>query len=220
MGKKYFYARVSTKDQKLDRQIDKFRELGATDRTLFTEKISGKNFQDREAWKDLMNWAAPGDTIIVKNLDRLGRNKDEVKSVLINLSKKGIYVESVDQAYLNDFLNNKLKNKESETFNDAVLEIVLNTILELDLIRAEWERKEMLKRQKEGIEAAKKRGVRLGRKTDTQMREKFKELYPLTRNKNLENYMTVAKALKEIGCSKAQFYKMENELKQGGNENE
>lgn len=220
MGKKYFYARVSTKDQKLDRQIDKFRELGATDRTLFTEKISGKNFQDREAWKDLMNWAAPGDTIIVKNLDRLGRNKDEVKSVLINLSKKGIYVESVDQAYLNDFLNNKLKNKESETFNDAVLEIILNTILELDLIRAEWERKEMLKRQKEGIEAAKKRGVRLGRKTDTQMREKFKELYPLTRNKNLENYMTVAKALKEIGCSKAQFYKMENELKQGGNENE
>lgn len=220
MGKKYFYARVSTKDQKLDRQIDKFRELGATDRTLFTEKISGKNFQDREAWKDLMNWAAPGDTIIVKNLDRLGRNKDEVKSVLINLSKKGIYIESVDQAYLNDFLNNKLKNKESETFNDAVLEIVLNTILELDLIRAEWERKEMLKRQKEGIEAAKKRGVRLGRKTDTQMREKFKELYPLTRNKNLENYMTVAKALKEIGCSKAQFYKMENELKQGGNENE
>lgn len=220
MGKKYFYARVSTKDQKLDRQIDKFRELGATDRTLFTEKISGKNFQDREAWKDLMSWAAPGDTIIVKNLDRLGRNKDEVKSVLINLSKKGIYIESVDQAYLNDFLNNKLKNKESETFNDAVLEIVLNTILELDLIRAEWERKEMLKRQKEGIEAAKKRGVRLGRKTDTQMREKFKELYPLTRNKNLENYMTVAKALKEIGCSKAQFYKMENELKQGGNENE
>lgn len=220
MGKKYFYARVSTKDQKLDRQIDKFRELGATDRTLFTEKISGKNFQDREAWKDLMSWAAPGDTIIVKNLDRLGRNKDEVKSVLINLSKRGIYVESVDQAYLNDFLNNKLKNKESETFNDAVLEIVLNTILELDLIRAEWERKEMLKRQKEGIEAAKKRGVRLGRKTDTQMREKFKELYPRTRNKNLENYMTVAKALKEIGCSKAQFYKMENELKQGGNENE
>lgn len=220
MGKKYFYARVSTKDQKLDRQIDKFRELGATDRTLFTEKISGKNFQDREAWKDLMSWAALGDTIIVKNLDRLGRNKDEVKSVLINLSKKGIYVESVDQAYLNDFLNNKLKNKESETFNDAVLEIVLNTILELDLIRAEWERKEMLKRQKEGIEAAKKRGVRLGRKTDTQMREKFKELYPLTRNKNLENYITVAKALKEIGCSKAQFYKMENELKQGGNESE
>lgn len=110
---KFYYARVSTKEQKLDRQIDIFKKMGATDRTIFAEKKSGKNFEDREAWRELIEkWAEEGDTIVVKNFDRLGRNKDEVKDVMINLAKKNIFIESIDQAYLNDYLKENLFKKK------------------------------------------------------------------------------------------------------------
>ena len=88
MGKKYYYARVSTKEQKLDRQIDIFKKMGATDRLIFSEKQSGKNFEDRTVWQELLTWIMPGDTIVVKNFDRLGRNKKEVKEVMISCKRR------------------------------------------------------------------------------------------------------------------------------------
>lgn len=86
---KYYYARVSSESQNLDRQVEYFKELGANPRTIFQEKRSGKNFEDREIWNELLiEWIKEGDTIVVKNLDRIGRNPKEVRECLIDLAQR------------------------------------------------------------------------------------------------------------------------------------
>lgn len=211
---KFYYARVSTKEQKLDRQIDILKKMGATDRTIFAEKKSGKNFEDREAWRELIEkWAEEGDTIVVKNFDRLGRNKDEVKDVMINLAKKNIFIESIDQAYLNDYLKENLfKKKEKESFSEAMKDFFFQIMLDMDLLRAEWERKETAKRRDEGIASARKRGVKFGRPINQIARERFLELYPLTRDKSNANYRTIVSVVEELNISRKQFYVLENKL--------
>lgn len=212
---RYYYARVSSETQNLDRQVELFKEMGADSRTIFQEKKSGKNFEGREAWKELMDrWAKEGDIIVVKNLDRIGRNAREVRECLIELAQKGIIVESIDQAYLNDFLKEKLVTREADSLAEAMLNAMLDTMLEVDLLRAEWERKELKKRQEEGIRRALAKGVKFGRSRNDEFREKFKEIYPLTRDKDKPDYISVKKAVEIIGCSKAMFYKMEKEEKE------
>ena len=215
MAKKFFYARVSTKEQKLDRQIDLFKELGADERVIFAEKQSGKNFENREAWQELMEkWVEPGDTIVIKNFDRLGRNKKEVKDVMISLARRQIFIESIDQAYLNKYLReNMVGNKEKESFSEVMEELFFQILLDIDLYKAEWERKEIAKRRDEGIKSAKKRGVKFGRPLNEKARENFLKLYPLTRNKdNFESYRTVVSVVKELGISRSQFYLLEKKL--------
>lgn len=210
---KYFYARVSSESQNLDRQVELFKELGANPRTIFQEKKSGKNFEDRNSWNELLNeWVKEGDTIVVKNLDRIGRNAKEVRECLLNLAQKGITVESLDQAYLNDFLRENLIEKEVGSLAEAMLNVMLDTMLQVDLLRAEWERKELRKRQLEGIERAVAKGVKFGRTKNEEFRESFNKIYPLTRDKDSPDYMPVKDAISTIGCSKAMFYKMEKEL--------
>ena len=83
MNKIYYYARVSSKGQNLDRQIEKFKKLGADDRDIITEKKSGKNIEDREAYKAMRNQLLRnGDTLVIASLDRLGRNKANIKEEL------------------------------------------------------------------------------------------------------------------------------------------
>ena len=101
---KYYYARVSTAKQNLARQIELFKELGGNKRTIFEEKRSGANFEDREAWDELIECVRSNDVIVVKNLDRLGRNAKEVRECLVKLADKKVIVESIDQEYLNEFL--------------------------------------------------------------------------------------------------------------------
>ena len=215
---KYYYARVSSETQNLDRQIELFKEMGATDRIIFQEKKSGKSFEDRDAWNELLNiWLKSGDTIIVKNLDRIGRNAKEVRECLLDLAKRNIILESIDQGYLNDFLKEKLLNKNANSLAEAMLNVMLDTMLEVDLLKAEWERKELRKRQEEGIKRALAKGVRFGRSKNVEMRKKFDEIYPLTRNKDASTYISMTKALDIIGCSKAMFYKMKKEkVKENG----
>ena len=209
---KYYYARVSSESQNLDRQVELFKEMGATSRTIFAEKKSGKNFENREAWYELVNtWAKKDDTIIVKNLDRVGRNAKEVRECILDLAKAGITIQSLDQAYLNDFLKEKLLEREADSLAEAMLNVMLDTMLQVDLLRAEWERKELRKRQREGIERALAKGTKFGRTKNDEFREKFDELYPLTRDKDNQNYLPVKEVIKAIGCSKTMFYKMRDE---------
>lgn len=208
---KYYYARVSSATQNLDRQIKLFKEMGADDRDIFVEKKSGKNFEDRDEWQKLVLRIRTGDTIVIKNLDRLGRNAKEVREVLLSLAKDNIVVESVDQAYLNSFLKDKLINKEADSLAEAMLNAMLDTMLEVDLLRAEWERKELRKRQEEGIQRAKEKGTKFGRTKNDQFRELFKEYFPKTRNKDSEDYITVKKAIELIGCSTGMFQKLKDE---------
>ena len=115
------------------------------------------------------------------------------------------------QGYLNDFLKEKLLNKNATSLAEAMINVMLDTMLEVDLLKAEWERKELKKRQEEGIKRAIAKGVKFGRKKNNDMRIKFENIYPLTRNKDASNYIPMTKALDIIGCSKAMFYKMKKE---------
>lgn len=208
---KYFYARVSSITQNLDRQVKLFKELGADDRDIFIEKKSGKNFEDRNEWKKLVARLRSGDIIVIKNLDRLGRNAKEVREILINLASQDIIIESIDQAYLNDFLKSNLIHKKADSLAEAMLNVMLDTMLQVDLLKAEWERKELRKRQKEGIKRAKENGKKFGRTKNNKYRELFKEYFPRTRNKEAPDYITVNTAIKLIGCSSGMFQNLKNE---------
>ena len=117
-SRKIYYARVSSKDQNLARQIELFKSLGATDEQIITDKKSGKDF-DREGYKSLKSAMGlrKGDTLVVKELDRLGRDKQAIKEELEYWRSKGVRVQVCDipttmqdfpeqQAWVQDMINN------------------------------------------------------------------------------------------------------------------
>ena len=79
MNETYGYVRVSSRDQNTDRQKIAMREFGIADGNIFTDKQSGKDF-DRPAYRRLVRKMKPGDTLVIKSIDRLGRNYDEILS--------------------------------------------------------------------------------------------------------------------------------------------
>ena len=115
----YYYARVSSKEQNLDRQLDAFRALGATDRDIILDKQSGKDLE-RPGYQALKSVILrPGDTLVVKSLDRLSRNKEDIKNELQWFRDNHIQVKILDlpttmmdlpkdQAWVFDMVNNIL----------------------------------------------------------------------------------------------------------------
>ena len=92
----YYYARVSSKEQNLDRQIDAFVALGANEREIITDKQSGKNLE-RPGYQALKNVILrPGDTLVIKSLDRLSRNKEDIKNELQFFKDNGIRLKVVE----------------------------------------------------------------------------------------------------------------------------
>lgn len=154
--KTYYYARVSSNNQNLDRQIERFKELGADDRDIITEKKSGKNIDDREAYKAMRNQLLrQGDTLVISSIDRLGRNKNDIKNELEYYKENDIRVKILDiPTSMIDFPDNQ----------EWIRDMVNNILIEVLGSMAEQERENIRKRQAEGIAAAKKQGnVKFGR---------------------------------------------------------
>ncbi|MDP4143127.1 MAG: recombinase family protein [Bacillota bacterium] len=187
----YGYARVSTKEQKLDRQIVELEKY-VDNRFIFTDKASGKDM-DRVEYQLLRKVAQKGDLIYVKSLDRLGRNKEQIKHELEYYKNEGIRIKVLDlpttmmdiqegQEWLMDMINNLLIE-------------VLSTI-------AEQERKTIKQRQAEGIAVAKAKGKHLGRPV-IEVDDKFLKAY----NEWKEGSITAVKAMELSALSKATFYR-------------
>ena len=152
-GKVYGYIRVSTKEQKEDRQRIAMREYGVPEENVYLDKQSGKNF-DRPGYQGLMNVLQENDTFVIKSIDRLGRNFDEILKQwrIITMEKKaGIIV--LDMPILNTGLQHDLLGK-----------VIAEMMLTLMSYMAETERQNIRQRQAEGIAAAREKGVHLGRK--------------------------------------------------------
>ena len=148
----YHYCRVSTKDQNLARQIDALNAYKPADR-VFCDKQSGKDF-NREEYQEMKRVVVSGDEIIVEELDRLGRNKDEVKKELAYFDQIGVKVRMLDvPTTLNDFPG-----------QEWVQSMLNNVLIEVLGAVAEQERKKIRKRQEEGIAIAKAEGKYTGRK--------------------------------------------------------
>ena len=137
----YGYARVSSKDQNLDRQIALLIENGVEERNIFKEKKSGKNFQDREEYQKLLNILNVGDTVILTELDRLGRNMQEIEKEYQRLVVgRGCHLKFIKE----DFLSTT-SSGDNPLFKDVVQPI----LLKLMGYMAQQEREKTLQRQRD-----------------------------------------------------------------------
>ncbi len=149
---KYGYARVSTKEQNEERQLIALRQFGLTDRAIIIDRQSGKDFE-RSGYKRLMRKLKNGDTLVVKSIDRLGRNYNDILEQWRILTKeKGVAIVVLDMPLLNTGENRDLTGT-----------LISDIVLQLLSYVAQTEREFIRQRQAEGISAAKARGVHFGR---------------------------------------------------------
>lgn len=150
-GIMYGYARVSTRNQKEDRQLIALREFGVSTEHIVVEKQSGKNF-NRPLYRELVLTLRPGDVLVVKSIDRLGRNYEEILEQWASLTKeKGIAIVVLDMPLL-----------DTREGRDLTGTLVSDIVLQLLSYVAQTEREFIRQRQAEGIAAALARGVRFG----------------------------------------------------------
>ncbi|HEY1244359.1 MAG TPA: recombinase family protein [Hyphomicrobiaceae bacterium] len=142
MGRVVFYARVSTRDQKLDLQLDAARKLGVKTANIFVEKASGVR-HDRPALAKALAALQPGDTLACYKLDRIGRSLVHVTKLLADLDERGVHFRTVEDGLSTQGSTGKL-------------------ILHVLGAVAQFERDLILERTRAGLAAARKRGTRLG----------------------------------------------------------
>lgn len=153
MQQVYGYIRVSTRDQNEERQVIAMREFGVPEKNMVIDKQSGKNFA-RPGYRRLVKKLKPTDTLVIKSIDRLGRNYDEVLEQWRLLTKE----KQVDIVVLDMPLLDTRKGR------DLIGTLISDIVLQLLSYVAQTEREFIHQRQAEGIAAAKARGVKFGRK--------------------------------------------------------
>lgn len=182
------YIRVSTRDQNEARQVDALQAFGV-DR-IFLDKQSGKDF-DRPAYQELMNTLCPGDVLVVKSIDRLGRNYDEIlKQWRVITKEMGAAIVVLDMPLL-----------DTRNSRDLTGTLIADIVLELLSYVAETERTFIKARQAEGIAAAKARGVKFGPKPKDHDTEEYRECERLW----LAGTISASEAGRRLGCTHNTF---------------
>lgn len=199
----YGYARVSTKEQNLDRQMVELEKY-VDERFIFTDKVSGKDM-DRPQYQLLRKVAQKGDIIYIKSLDRLGRNKQQIKDELEYYKSEGVRVKILD------IPTSMMEIPEGQ---DWIMDMINNLLIEVLSTIAEQERVTIKQRQAEGIAVAKAQGKNLGRPV-IEVDDKFIDAYKQWKAE--ENPITAVKAMELSGLTKATYYRKvkEYEKKKG-----
>ena len=147
----YGYARVSSKDQNLERQLLALRDAGLSDKHIFKDKKSGKDFE-RPDYRRLMKKLCPGDVLFIKSIDRLGRNYNEILEQWRVITKeKEAAIVVLDMPLL-----------DTRQGRDLTGTLIADIVLQLLSYVAQTEREYIKQRQAEGIAAALARGVKFG----------------------------------------------------------
>lgn len=198
-SKTYYYARVSTTEQNLDRQLEAFYSLGADERDIITDKQSGKNLERAGyiALKTAM--LRPEDTLVIKSLDRLSRNKMDIKNELQYFKDNNIRLKVID-------LPTTMLDLPTE--QAWVMDMVNNILIEVLSSIAEQEYHTIHQRQTEGIKAAKRNNVRFGRPPVIKP-----ENWDSVISKFRQNTISAKQAMDELGLKKTSFYKLLKEDK-------
>lgn len=191
----YGYARVSSKDQNLDRQLLRLKKY-VDERFIFRDKKSGKDF-DRTEYQLMRKVAQKGDVIYIETLDRLGRNKQQIKDELKYYSTEGVRVKILDIP---------TTMIDIQPGQEWLIEMINNLLIEVLSTMAEQERINIKTRQAEGIAAAKLKGKHLGRPRATYP-EGFKKVYDEWKVGNI----TAVKAMQQLNLKKNTFYKLVKE---------
>lgn len=160
----YGYVRVSTKEQNEQRQMIALEEFGIEKKYIYMDKQSGKDFE-RANYKRLFRKLKSGDTLVIKSIDRLGRNYEEILTQWRLITKeKQVHIVVLDMPLLN-----------SKADQDLTSTVIADIVLQLLSYVAQTEREFIRQRQAEGIAAAKSRGVQFGRKAKPRP-DNFQEL--------------------------------------------
>ena len=153
MAQLYGYVRVSTKEQNEDRQLVAMRDFGVLEKDIFLDKLSGKDF-NRPTYRRLLKKLNPGDTLVIKSIDRLGRNYEEIiEQWRVITKEKQSAIVVIDIPLLDT------RQKERDLIGTFIADLVLQILSYV----AQTEREQLRQRQAEGIMAAKARGVKFGR---------------------------------------------------------
>ena len=196
-AERWAYARVSTREQNLGRQIAALRGHVADDRHIITDKESGKD-TERVNYQMLRNLLLrDGDTLIVKSLDRLSRSKADIKAELEYYKRRNIRVMVLDLP------TTMMEIPEGQAW---VIEMVNNILIEVLGTIAQQERETILQRQAEGIAVAKAEGRHLGRPKAAKP-ERWPELYAAWR----AGQITAKMAMDALGLKRSTFYKFVQE---------
>lgn len=197
MMAKIGYARVSSKEQHLDRQLDQLTDITK----LFIDKQSGKNKQ-RQGLQDMLEYIREGDRVVVTELDRLGRNNQELTEIMSQIKAKNATLEVLNLPSLQGVEEDNLR------------QLINNLILEIYKYQAESERKRIKQRQKEGIRLAKQRGVYKGRPEEysptgknPQKRQIYFKIVEL-----LEQQLPIAQIARETGVSRPTVYTIQKKI--------
>jgi DNA invertase Pin-like site-specific DNA recombinase len=192
--KKFGYARISDKSQNIERQIKALIEYGIDERDIFVDKESGKDF-DREQYILLKKILRKGDTLVIKELDRLGRNMDGIKQEWNWFLKNGINIIILDMPLLN-----------TENKTDLEKKLIADIVLSLLSYLSERERLKIRQRQAEGILIRKAKGLYKGRKRKDL--SDFNSLY----FKWKEGSISALEACRQLNISSPTFYRRVKEL--------
>lgn len=188
----YGYIRVSSKDQNVDRQMSALLKEGVNKKHIYIDKQSGKNL-DRPAYKRLMKKLKSGDVLIVKSIDRLGRNYAEILEQWHTVTK-------VLQAeiYVLDFPLLDTRKKDNDLTGTFIADLVLQILSYV----AQTERDFIHQRQAEGIAAAQERGVKFGRK-----KLDLPDSFDMAKEKYEAGLIPYRKAAELCGMSASSFYR-------------
>lgn len=195
---RYAYLRVSTKEQNLERQFSAVKAYEPD--KIFSDKQSGKNF-DRTEYTKLKSVIRPGDELIVKELDRLGRNKEEIKRELSWFKENKIVVRILNvPTTLIDFQG-----------QEWIFDMINNILIEVMGAVAEEERNKILERQREGLDAmpvvnGKKVSAKTGRAIGNQTKDvpMFDKYFDRVK----DGEMTVIECCRELGISRSKWYRL------------
>ena len=188
----YGYSRVSTKEQNLDRQLVELRKY-VDHRFIFQDKVSGKDF-NRPEYQLMRKVAQKGDVIYVKSLDRLGRNKSEVKQELEYYKNEGVRIKILD------IPTSMMDIPEGQEW---LMDMINNLLIEVLATMAEQERLNIRQRQAEGIAIAKKEGKYKGRK-EIDFPENWAEVYDQWKSRKIKGN----EAMEKLGLKRNTFYRL------------
>lgn len=190
------YARVSSIQQHEDRQIFELIKYGVSEANIYIDKQSGKDFK-RAAYMKMVKNLKPNDLLIIKSIDRLGRNYHEIQEEWKRITQK----KKADIIVLDMPLLDTTRNK------DLLGTFIADLVLQVISFVAENERINIHQRQAEGIAAAKKRGVKFGR-PPIPIPDNFEENYLLWKDKKISH----EEAAKNCNISSSTFYRLANQM--------
>ena len=191
-GINFGYVRVSSKSQNLDRQLDALSQYVEDANYIYEDKQSGKDME-RKGYQEMKKAMRKGDTLFIKSIDRLGRNKHHIKAELEYFKSKDIRVKILDLP---------TSMQDVPEGQEWVIDMINNIIIEVYSSIAEQERHTIKTRQAEGIAVAQKNGKKFGRPT-LELPQNWASLYKQWKDGDIK----AVDFMREVNMKKATFYK-------------